>query len=90
MCRRKFGLISGAIWTQEGAMEREHGIGILLWEASEPISDLELKDWRRIYDTTVTLPEAAGTSSYRLLPNAKSKVQWRWLACTRLWGWCKR
>jgi hypothetical protein len=51
-----------------------HGIGILLWETSDTVRDLELEDGWRINDSAIALSKPTGTSCHGLLSNAEGEV----------------
>lgn len=64
-------------WVEQGAVQCEHAVVVLLWTAGCFVGDLEFEDGRRVDDSSIALAESACSCCYRLLTYCECVVQWR-------------
>jgi len=62
-------------WVEEGAVQCEHAIVVLLWAAGCFVGDLEFEDRRRINDSSIAFAESACSCCYRLLAYCECVIQ---------------
>lgn len=62
---------------EQGAVQGEHAVVVLLWTAGCFVGDLELEDGRWINDSSIALAESACSCCHRLLTYCECVIQWR-------------